>query len=95
MKDPVGFFRSVAARHPRCFWLDGGGAREWSGRRSIIGWLDDDDVSLCWSAARREVTLHSGGSATVVGDDMFSVLEERIAKHPEADRVLAEFDAAA
>ena len=79
MRDPVGFFRSVAARHPRCFWLDGGGAREWSGRRSIIGWLDDDDVSLCWSAARREVTLHSGGSATVVGDDMFSVLEERIA----------------
>ena len=42
--------------HPRCFWLDGGGAREWSGRRSIIGWLDEDDVSLSWSAARREVT---------------------------------------
>ncbi|NYE36527.1 para-aminobenzoate synthetase [Nocardioides cavernae] len=78
MTDPVSFFRSVAADHRRCFWLDGGGAREWSGRRSIIGWLGDDDVSLSWSAARREVTLHSGGTATVVGDDVFAVLEERI-----------------
>ena len=79
MTDPVSFFRSVAARHPRCFWLDGGGAREWSGRRSIIGWLDEDDESLSWSAARREVTLHAGGVATVVGDDVFAVLEQRIA----------------
>ncbi len=79
MTDPVSFFRSVAARHPRCFWLDGGGAREWSGRRSIIGWLDEDDASLSWSAARREVTLHAGGVATVVGDDVFAVLEHRIA----------------
>ena len=76
--DPVAFFRSVAEQHPRCFWLDGGGAREWSGRRSIIGWLDDDDVSLSWSAARREVTLHAGGTSTVVGDDVFAVLEQRI-----------------
>ena len=79
MTDPVSFFRSVAARHDRCFWLDGGGAREWSGRRSIIGWLDEDDASLSWSAARREVTLHAGGVATVVGDDVFTVLEQRIA----------------
>jgi len=79
MTDPVSFFRSVAERHARCFWLDGGGAREWSGRRSIIGWLDEDDESLSWSAARREVTLHTGGVATVVGDDVFAVLEHRIA----------------
>ena len=79
MSDPVAFFREVAASHRRCFWLDGGGAREWSGRRSIIGWLGDDDVSLSWSAARREVTLHSAGRAEVVGDDVFAVLEERIA----------------
>jgi para-aminobenzoate synthetase len=77
-RDPVSFFRDVAARHPRCFWLDGGGAREWSGRRSIIGWLEDDDVSLTWSAARREVRAHTGGEATVVGDDVFAVLEERM-----------------
>jgi para-aminobenzoate synthetase len=77
-RDPVSFFRDVASRHARCFWLDGGGAREWSGRRSIIGWLDDDDPSLSWSAARREVTLHEGGRARVVGDAVFAVLEERI-----------------
>ena len=75
MDDPVAFFRAVAAENRRCFWLDGGGAREWSGRRSIIGWLDDDDVSLSWSAARREVTRHAGGTTEVVGDDVFAVLE--------------------
>ncbi len=78
MSDPVFFFRDVAAAHRRCFWLDGGGAREWSGRRSIIGWLEDDDVSLSWSAARREVREHVGGTSRVVGDDVFAVLEERI-----------------
>lgn len=78
MTDPVAFFGSVAARHRRCFWLDGGGAREWSGRRSIIGWLDEDDASISFSAARREVTLHEGGRTSVVGDDVFAVLEERI-----------------
>jgi para-aminobenzoate synthetase len=76
--DPVEFFRDVAARHVRCFWLDGGGAREWSGRRSIIGWLDDDDVSLTWSAARREVRAYAGGESRVVGDDVFAALEDRM-----------------
>ncbi len=78
MSDPLAFFRDVASRHPRCFWLDGGGAREWSGQRSIIGWLEDDDVSLSWSAARREVRSHTGSSSEVVGDDVFAVLEERM-----------------
>ena len=78
MPDPVSFFLDVATRHPRCFWLDGGGAREWSGSRSIIGWLEDDDVSLTWSAARREVRSHTGGTSEVVGDDIFAVLEERM-----------------
>ena len=78
MTDPVSFFRDVAATHLRCFWLDGGGAREWSGRRSIIGWLEDDDVSLSWSASRGEVRAHNGSASEVVGDDPFSVLEERI-----------------
>ena len=77
-RDPVDYFRDVAARHRRCFWLDGGGAREWSGRRSIIGWLEDDDVSLSWSAARREVRAHTGTSSEVVGDDVFAVLEEQM-----------------
>jgi len=37
MDDVTTFFAEVAAAHPRCFWLDGGGAREWSGRRSMVG----------------------------------------------------------
>ncbi|ABL84024.1 MULTISPECIES: anthranilate synthase component I family protein [unclassified Nocardioides] len=78
-RDPVAFFRGVAAAYPRCFWLDGGGAREWSGRRSMVGWLGEDDVSLTYSAARREVRRHVGGSCEVVGDDVFVVLEAELA----------------
>ncbi|GAA5155504.1 hypothetical protein GCM10023340_40960 [Nocardioides marinquilinus] len=82
MTDPAHVVREVVARHPRCFWLDGGGAREWSGRRSIVGWLDDNDVSLSYSAARREVVRHVGGRAEVVGDDVFDVLGAEL----DADR---------
>ncbi|PVG84253.1 aminodeoxychorismate component I [Nocardioides gansuensis] len=78
MTDPVSFFRDVAARHRRCFWLDGGGAREWSGRRSLIGWLDDDAVSLSYDAARGEVVRHAAGLSTVVGDDPFLALEDEM-----------------
>jgi para-aminobenzoate synthetase len=77
--DPVAFFRDVAASYSRCFWLDGGGAREWSGRRSMVGWLGDDDVSLTYSAARREVRRHVGGRSEVVGDDVFAALEAELA----------------
>ncbi len=73
------FFASVAARHPRCFWLDGGGARDWSGRRSVVGWLDPSDVSLSYSATTREVTRWVDGRGTVVGDDVFTVLESEMA----------------
>jgi para-aminobenzoate synthetase len=76
--DPVAAFRDTAATYRRCFWLDGGGARDWSGRRSLIGWLDPDDVSLTYSAATGEVTRHTGGSAQVVGDDVFAVLEAEL-----------------
>src|SRR4051794_41099951 len=37
------------------FWLDGGGSRAWSGRRSILGHLRDRDVSLTYDAHAREV----------------------------------------
>jgi len=77
--DPVAFFREVAAAHARCFWLDGGGAREWSGRRSLIGWLEPDDVSLSYDASTRTVTRHEGGRSTVVGDDVFAVLAAELA----------------
>jgi len=73
--DAAAHFREVAATHQRCFWLDGGGAREWSGKRSMIGRLSDDDVSLTYDAARGEVTRHAGGGAAVVGADPFAALE--------------------
>ncbi len=69
----------LASPSPRKFWLDGGGARDWSGQRSILGVLADDDVSLTYSAARREVTRHVAGRAEVVGDDVFAVLEAELA----------------
>lgn len=86
MSDPVTVFQDVAARHPRCFWLDGGGARAWSGRRSIIGWLEPDDVSLSYDAVRREVTRHVGGSASLVGDDPFRVLAAELAAGGSSDQ---------
>jgi para-aminobenzoate synthetase len=80
--DPVPRFVEMAAAHDRCFWLDGGGARPWSGHRSLLGWLEDDDVSLTYDAARGEVTRHAGGRAEVVGDDVFAVLEAALADDP-------------
>ncbi|CAI9411533.1 anthranilate synthase component I family protein [Nocardioides sp. T2.26MG-1] len=84
--NPVAFFHDVAAAYRRCFWLDGGGAREWSGRRSVVGWLDPDDVSITYSAERREVVRHAGGSSQVVGDDVFAVLETELAAGGPTDQ---------
>jgi para-aminobenzoate synthetase len=70
----AGEFREVAERHDRCFWLDGGGSQPWSGTRSIVGWLTDDDLSLTYDAVRREVVEHPSGR--VVGDDVFAVLQD-------------------
>jgi para-aminobenzoate synthetase len=86
MTDPTAYFLEVASRHPRCFWLDGGGARDWSGRRSIIGWLGTDDVSLSYDAGRREVTRHAGGRAEVVGDDVFAALRAELAAGTPGDQ---------
>ena len=66
-------FRRVAASHDRCFWLDGGGSQPWSGRRAVVGWLEDDDLSLTYDAVRGEVVEHPSGR--VVGDDVFAVLQ--------------------
>ncbi|WP_372727771.1 anthranilate synthase component I family protein [Nocardioides sp.] len=86
MSGPEAHFREVAAAHRRCFWLDGGGARDWSGRRSLIGWLDDDDVSLTYSAATGQVVRHAGGRAEVVGDDIFAVLATELARGAVEDQ---------
>ncbi len=80
--DPASYLLEVAAEHPRCFWLDGGGARAWSGRRSMVGWLDEDDVSLTFDAAAGEVTRHVGGRSQVVGRDIFAALEVELKAGP-------------
>jgi para-aminobenzoate synthetase len=76
--DPVELFGELAASAPRMFWLDGGGSREWSGRRSILGHLRADDVSLTLDAARHTVTRHQRGREETVGTDIFDVLAEHL-----------------
>lgn len=80
--DPTTYFREVSATHARCFWLDGGGARDWSGRRSMVGWLEDGDVSLSYDASTGVVTRHAHGRAQPVGDDVFDVLDAELAAGP-------------
>jgi len=76
--DPEVVFSAVAAVHDRVFWLDGGGARDWSGRFSYLGWLEPGEISLTYDAAARTVAEHDGtGSRRVVGRDIFAVLDER------------------
>jgi para-aminobenzoate synthetase len=73
-------FRRLAATRERMFWLDGGGSRAWSGRRSILGALDDGDVSLTYDAATRQVRRHQHGRSEAVGDDPFAVLRDEVAR---------------
>jgi para-aminobenzoate synthetase len=80
--DAAARFEQIARTEQRCFWLDGGGSRPWSGRRSLLGRLDRDDISLTYDAARGEVTRHASGAAEVVGSDVFAVLEEHLADDP-------------
>ncbi len=77
--DEVAEFRAAAAGSDRMFWLDGGGARPWSGTRSVLGVLSDDDVSLTFDATTRTVLRHQGGETEPVGEDVFAVLEEEVA----------------
>jgi para-aminobenzoate synthetase len=95
MDEVVGFFSTIAAEHARCFWLDGGGAREWSGRRSMVGWLDDSDVSLTFHAGAREVRRHVAGGVEAVGSDVFEVLEAELAAGSAADHWFGYFGYAA
>jgi para-aminobenzoate synthetase len=77
MSDPAAVFADLAARHDRMFWLDGGGSRSWSGRRSLLGGLGDDDVSLTFDATGRLVTRHTA-SDEVIGDDIFAALADEL-----------------
>jgi para-aminobenzoate synthetase len=76
----VATFVELAATYDRMFWLDGGGSRAWSGRRSILGWLEQHDVSLTYHAGSRQVLRHQHGRAEVVGDDPFTVLAQEVAR---------------
>jgi para-aminobenzoate synthetase len=76
-------FREVAGRHARCFWLDRVHARGWPGLGPVLGWLEDDDVSLTLDAASGLVTRHAAGGSDVVGTDVFTVLEDEISAGPD------------
>ena len=75
----VAEFRRAAAVSDRMFWLDGGGARPWAGRRSVIGALGPDDVSLTFDANTRSVLRHQSARAEEIGEDIFGALEREIA----------------
>ncbi|HEY1133392.1 MAG TPA: hypothetical protein VGE77_02365, partial [Nocardioides sp.] len=79
---------ALAATYPRCVVLDGTGGRTWSGTRSYVAGLDEDDVSLTWDAIAGEVRRWTGRPgawrSVVVGDDPFAVLEREIAAEPAA-----------
>lgn len=79
-EDPARVFARIAADHPRAFWLDGGGSRDWSGRRSMVGWLEPDDVSLTYDAATMTVWRHQAGRREPVGDDIFASLAAEVDK---------------
>ncbi|MFP5253777.1 MAG: anthranilate synthase component I family protein, partial [Actinomycetes bacterium] len=76
--DPAASFVDLAGRHERMFWLDGGGSRDWSGRRSILGALAEEDVSLTYDASAAAVTRHADGRSDIVGSDIFEVLAEEV-----------------
>ena len=86
MSDLAARFVDLAERE-RVFWLDGGGSRTWSGRRSLLGALGDEDVSLTYDATAREVRRHTGTHDEVVGDDVFAVLAEEVARDAGDPRV--------
>jgi para-aminobenzoate synthetase len=75
VQDPGSLSAVIAARYPRMFWLDGAGGRPWSGRRSIIGFLDEDDYSIT-----PVVWCVISGHAEVSGNDPFSSLESEMAR---------------
>jgi para-aminobenzoate synthetase len=82
MPEGAALLRTISAQHPRCFWLDRVHPHGWPGLGSVIGWLDDEDVSLGYDAATRTVTRYAGGRAEAVGDDVFTVLESEMSAGP-------------
>ncbi len=77
--DPEALVAGLRRDHSRVWWLDGRAAQAWSGRTTLVGWLDDDEPSLSWHAAEGVVREHVGGRSAVVGSDPFAVLSARVA----------------
>jgi para-aminobenzoate synthetase len=73
-RDPEHVVVGLVADRSRVFWLDGVGARRWSGCRSYVGWLEDDEVSLTYDASQRAVYEHRSGELRQIGDDIFAEL---------------------
>jgi para-aminobenzoate synthetase len=81
MNDVEARFAAIAAARPRCFWLD---SADGSGR-SLLGWLEDDDLSLTYDAERREVTRHRAGRADAIRLGIFDALEAELRDSDEGD----------
>jgi para-aminobenzoate synthetase len=81
MNDVEARFASIAAVHPRCFWLD---AADGSGG-SLLGWLGDNDLSLSYDAERGELTRHRAGRADVIRLGIFDALEAELRDSEEGD----------
>jgi para-aminobenzoate synthetase len=75
--------RGLAAGHRRCFWLDRAHPSGWPGLQPVLGWLDDDDVSVTYDASARCVTRHRARGSEVIGDDVWAVLEAEVADGPD------------
>ena len=84
---------ALTAGSRRWMWLDAV-AGGWGGE-SLVGWLDQDDVSLTYDATTRVVTRHAAGQSKVVGHDIFTVLSEQLAAGPGDARWFGYFGYAA
>jgi para-aminobenzoate synthetase len=74
---------ALARRHSRMFWLDGAGAREWSGRRSVVGWLEESDRSI----------EHTVGAPT--STDAFAAVQTALGAAASHERLVGWFGYAA
>ncbi len=77
--DPEDFAVAHLPGQQRAFWLDGAGARPWSGRHSYVGWLRPEDLSLSYDAQSRAVTAHQDGESRRTGGDIFAALQQQVA----------------
>ena len=84
---PAHLAGSLADLYPRMFWLDGEGVHAWSGRRSMVGFLAEDDVSITFDASVGEVVRHQHGNTEVIRNDPFVCLESEMAKDQPDSRM--------